>query len=144
MNDLSLGAKYFVSSANGVHTVQPSPAPSARFHANFAPPQSATSKPRCSRYQSASAFGSRDLKNTPPMPCTRGFVVMTAPIRVEFRCAIVAQKRLDVGNLARARQRRQAGEEGLSKKPHSRFSDDVERVAIFIGKWKIISRYWEC
>src|SRR5688572_30860174 len=43
-------------------------------HWNTAPPQSVTSKPRWSRYQALSAFGSADLKKIPPTPVTRFMV----------------------------------------------------------------------
>ncbi len=35
------------------------------------------SKPRCSAYHAMSAFGSRDLKNTPPSPNAFAMVVST-------------------------------------------------------------------
>ena len=40
-------------------------------HGKIAPPQSAVSSPRWSRYQALSAWGSADLKKMPPMPVTR-------------------------------------------------------------------------
>src|SRR5215216_2865861 len=42
----------------------------------MAPPQSVTSKPRWSRYQTPRLLGSADLKNMPPMPVTRFIVFL--------------------------------------------------------------------
>src|SRR6185312_7255561 len=72
MNDAELGAKYFVSAANGLQAVVPMPSGlSGPRHRNAAPPHSCTSIPRCALYQAPRAFGSLDLKKTPPIPVTR-------------------------------------------------------------------------
>src|SRR3954469_20711127 len=95
-----LGAKYDVSSLKRFHAVLPAP-PASSAQRNTAPPQSATSMPRCARYHAPSAFGSLALKNTPPTPVTRFMVVswgmesivqiVEAPRDGSNRCSALAQ-----------------------------------------------------
>jgi hypothetical protein len=71
MNGFSLGAKYFVVSENGDHTVPaPGRAPPSSLHSKNAPPHSVTGTPSTRSYHAPSPFGSVALKNTPPMPRT--------------------------------------------------------------------------
>src|ERR1051325_3641552 len=66
MNGAELGAKYLDVSGKMLQTVT-SPA----LAVNASPPQDSMSRPRCLRYHSRIAAGSRALKKMPPMPVTR-------------------------------------------------------------------------
>src|SRR5690606_34029420 len=70
MNDAVPGAILPLSAGIGLQMVMPGLLPGPP-HSNTTPPHGVTSSPRCTRYHSASAFGSRALKNTPPSPVTR-------------------------------------------------------------------------
>src|SRR5438067_2391646 len=77
MNGAKLGAKYSVSAGNVDQTV--GSAAAAEANEAYVWPTS-TGTPRCSRYQAASACGSRALKKMPPMPRTRS---MQSPVSSE-------------------------------------------------------------
>src|SRR5690242_7154743 len=79
MNGAVLGAKCFVSAANKLQAVVPTPSGlSGPFQSNAAPPQAWTSIPRWVLYQAPRALGSFDLKKIPPIPVTR---FMAPPVR---------------------------------------------------------------
>src|SRR6478736_4483221 len=73
MNCFSLGAKYFVSSLNGLHAVCAGSFASRLFGSIHSKeqPYSFTGKPKCLPYHSLIFFGSLVLKKTPPSPVTR-------------------------------------------------------------------------
>src|SRR2546425_3202039 len=79
MNAGSPGPKYVVSSLKSDHTVAPGRSGSSgwrhsnTWHRISAPvqPASPAGRPRCVRYQAASASRSRARKKTPPRPVTR-------------------------------------------------------------------------
>ena len=71
------GSRYVVSRLNALQIVMPFSLPGPP-HSKIAPPHSATSRPRWSRYHAASALGSFALKKMPPMPVTR-FMVSPQP-----------------------------------------------------------------
>src|SRR5580765_1024311 len=83
------GPKYEVSALNGFQMVVPVPVGlSGVTHLNCTPPHSSTFRPRCVRYHSPSAFGSLDLKNTPPMPVTRFIISLLRAARTSSPVAV--------------------------------------------------------
>src|SRR5262249_23449611 len=75
MKGAELGSIFFVFWANGFQMVIPGGL-CGPPHSKMAPPQSLTSKPRWSRYQTPRLLGSADLKKMPPMPVTRFIVFL--------------------------------------------------------------------
>src|SRR5215831_16257768 len=84
IKDAELGSIFFVSWANGLQMVIPGGL-SGPPHSNMAMPQSVTSKPRWSRYQTPRLLGSADLKKIPPMPVTLFISVSYSWVRVKRR-----------------------------------------------------------
>src|SRR4051794_31091128 len=76
MHPCSARPKYSVSWSNTAHVVEP-----PGVHSNGLAPQSVSSMPRCSAYQSRRSAASAARWNTPPIPVTRS---MIASLR---RCA---------------------------------------------------------
>src|SRR5215211_227146 len=76
-------------------------------HSNMAPPQSVTSKPRWSRYQTPRRLGSADLKNMPPMPVTRFIVFL-----LRSTSARSAVERTAAADLPPLKVKREEGQDG--------------------------------
>src|SRR5690242_6895171 len=85
MNSLRDGSKYFVSSRNGAHCVDPfRVGSSACRHSKFVPKLSVCS-PRCCWYHRFIASGSLHLKKTPPMAVAR--LGVDIAVSEDARCA---------------------------------------------------------
>src|SRR5437870_11095256 len=120
MNDGEPGPKYSVSAGNTDQTVGSDAA--ADFNVAYVCPAS-TGMPRCSRYQAASACGSRALKKMPPIPRTVSNGGLASKVSVAR-----ASEGGDGGPVGSERQRLQVG----LPEPLAKITESLTLSAVFL------------